>query len=90
MSDDVWNECQEIAFLLNTGDEENARERLLKLVDFLKENNMPHDSLINHLLRVAGLYSYIDEKTADWDDLLAKDIFEEINKETKNGNLKNS
>lgn len=72
---DVFEKCREINSLLNSGNEKDARNELIKLLDFLQENDIPYNSLVNHLIREVGLFPYFDEKQADWMDSFACEMF---------------
>ena len=72
---DVFEKCREINSLLNSGNEKDARNELIKMLDFLQENDIPYNSLVNHLIREVGLFPYFDEKQADWLDTLACEMF---------------
>ena len=72
---DVFEKCREINSLLNSGNEKDARNELIKMLDFLQVNDIPYNSLVNHLIREVGLFPYFDEKDADWKDSLACEIF---------------
>ena len=72
---DVFEKCREINSLLNSGNEKDARNELIKMLDFLQENDIPYNSLVNHLIREVGLFPYFDEKQADWMDSLACEMF---------------
>lgn len=72
---DVFEKCREINSLLNSGNEKDARNKLIKMLDFLQVNDIPYNSLVNHLIREVGLFPYFDEKQADWMDSLACEMF---------------
>lgn len=75
ISSDVFEKCREINSLLNNGNEKDARNELIKMLDFLQEKDIPYNSLVNHLIREVGLFPYFDEKQADWMDSLACEMF---------------
>ena len=75
ISSDVFEKCREINSLLNNGNEKDARNELIKMLDFLQEKDIPYNSLVNHLIREVGLFPYFDEKQADWMDALACEMF---------------
>lgn len=72
---DVFEKCREINSLLNSGNEKDARNKLIEMLDFLQVNDIPYNSLVNHLIREVGLFPYFDEKDADWKDSLACEMF---------------
>lgn len=73
--DDLFYKCQNINELLTAGDESGARNKLIQLLQNLKEKKHPYTPLINHLIREVGLYPYIDQNTADWQDRVIYDFF---------------
>lgn len=75
MEDYIFQTCHNINDLLISGKENDARNLLIKLLDYHKENNIEYIPLINHLIREVGLYPYIDENTAHWEDRLITEIF---------------
>ena len=75
MEDVVFNKCREIAFLLNEGKEVPAREKLIRLLDYLWSNKIDKDALVNHLIRATGLFPYLESENADWRDALVADLF---------------
>ena len=73
--DNLFYNCQTINDLLNAGEESEARNELIKLLQNLKEKGYPYTPLINHLIREVGLYPYIDQNTADWQDRVVYEFF---------------
>lgn len=74
MDDVVFEKCKEIASWLNEGKSDEARDRVIRLLDYLKNNNIPPNELVNHLIRETGLFPYLDEG-ANWRDALVGDLF---------------
>ncbi|XKM13253.1 DEAD/DEAH box helicase [Orbaceae bacterium ac157xtp] len=72
---DIFNICHSINNSLNTGNESLARDELIKLLDYCKSNNIAYTPLINHLIKDTGLYPYIDQETADWQERFAYQSF---------------
>ena len=73
---DTFEECRKISDLLNGGDEEAARNCLIKLLDAFEQSNQPYNPLVNHLIRELGLYPYIEAEHAGWEDQFVKHLFE--------------
>lgn len=73
--DDVFEKCQIINDLINNGKEKNARNELIKLLDYLNTNNIEYNNLVNHLIRVLGLYPYIQKDKASWSDRFVHEAF---------------
>ncbi len=61
MIDEIFNQCQEINSLLNESTKDSnmkARDKLIQLLSYHKENNIDFSPLVNHLIRLTGLYPY--------------------------------
>lgn len=67
---------KDIANLLYMGKEGEARELLIRLLASYEENGDSYDEITNHLLREVGLYPYMQENTATWEDSFVKNLFE--------------
>lgn len=74
MDNHIFKECDEINTLLLNGAREEARKRMLDLVDYHEKCGVSYSAMFNHLLRVVGLYEYIDPATAAWGDRFAKEV----------------
>jgi hypothetical protein len=74
---ELWNKCKEINALLIEDKYNEARKMLKEIAMYLVENNKKSNPLFNRLLHQAGMYSYIDEDTADWSDVLVKELWKE-------------
>lgn len=73
--DHVFSQCQKINDLINTHNDDEARNNLILLLDYHKNNNIPYSPLLNHLIRHLGLYPYIDIETSDWNERFIYDLF---------------
>ncbi len=71
----VFNKCKKINKYIEDDNENEARNSLIKLLDYLKKNKIEYTSLINNLIRRTGLYPYIKCESANWEDKLIYDIF---------------
>ena len=67
--------CHKVNNYLLAGDEVNAREELIRLLNTLESHGEEYDPLINHLIRLTGLYPYINVDTADWSDKYVCEVF---------------
>ncbi|MFL0138240.1 DEAD/DEAH box helicase, partial [Tenacibaculum maritimum] len=56
-------------------DETNARNELIKLLDYHESNKIKYTPLINHLIRQTGLYPYMDIETSSWHDRYIYEVF---------------
>ncbi len=75
MNDYIFNKCQYINELLISGKELEGRNELIKLLDYHSTNEIEYSPLVNHLIREIGLFPYIDEDTANWDDKFVSKVF---------------
>ncbi|RBQ06789.1 DEAD/DEAH box helicase [Pedobacter miscanthi] len=72
---DTFIECKNIYKLINNNQLAKARDSTISLLQNIKDSNGIYDELINTLIREVGLYQYIDEKTSNWSDRFAKEMF---------------
>lgn len=75
MEDYVFEKCREINDSIIKGDEHNARNLLICLLDYMYEHKLPYNPLVNALIREVGLFPYMDETTSDWSDAFAYNLF---------------
>ena len=61
--------------LITQNKEQQARDSLIILLQELKDKNIEYTPLVNHLIREVGLYPYIDEKTANWQERFVCEAF---------------
>ncbi|HDS1816227.1 TPA: hypothetical protein QEM96_000852 [Pseudomonas putida] len=72
---DVFTRCHRINELMEQGNADDARNELIRLLDFLKKSALEYSPLINNLIRRSGLFPYLDESTASWQDRLVTEAF---------------
>ena len=72
---DTFSECAEINDLLRTGDERDARNRLIQLVDYHFKGQQEHPPYMNQLIRDTGLYLYLDSSTSSWQERFVCEAF---------------
>jgi len=72
---EVFNECKIINKLIENDNDNEARNSLIKLLDYLKKNEVEYTPIINNLIRQTGLYPYINLDNANWNDKLVYDMF---------------
>lgn len=75
MNFDIFNECSCINSLLMSGQEKEARDKLIQLLDYHESKQVEYSPLINHLIRATGLYPYLQIETADWNDRFVYEAF---------------
>ncbi|MGJ7457800.1 DEAD/DEAH box helicase [Halomonas sp. RA08-2] len=72
---DVFCECQKINDFIEANNELKARDELIKLLDYHKQEQISYDPLINNLIRQVGLYPYLDTDTSSWQDRFVYESF---------------
>ncbi len=72
---DIFDTCKTVNDLLFQSKENEARNELIKLLDFHERERIPYSELVNHLIRDTGLYPYLDLETASWQDKFVHEIF---------------
>ena len=75
MEDKIFEHCQIINGLLIANKENEARQELIKLLDFHSVNEIEYTPLVNHLIRETGLFPYLDPETSNWEDRFIYDVF---------------
>ncbi|MBQ8124968.1 MAG: helicase [Kiritimatiellae bacterium] len=75
MTEGQFDKAQTVAGFLAEGNEKEARNDLILLLDEMDRSGERPNALVNHLAREVGLYPHIDDSTASFSDLLAKDLF---------------
>lgn len=71
----IFENCQVINNLLTNEQENQARQELIKLLDFHKKNNLKYSPLLNHLIRETGLFPYLEPETSDWQERFIYNAF---------------
>lgn len=72
---DIFETCHKINDLLISNNENEARNELIKLLDFHEREKVPYSELVNHLIREAGLYPYLELETSSWQDKFVYEVF---------------
>lgn len=72
---DVFHKCFEINELIINGDETEARNEVIKLLDHCQNKELPLTPLINNLIRQVGLYPYLQIETSAWQDRFIYEAF---------------
>ncbi|MFL0135369.1 DEAD/DEAH box helicase, partial [Tenacibaculum maritimum] len=72
---EIFETCHVINNYLLVKDETNARNELIKLLDYHESNKIKYTPLINHLIRQTGLYPYMDIETSSWHDRYIYEVF---------------
>ena len=72
---DIFEICQEVNDMLRNNNETSARNQLIQLLDYLTSHNIPYPAVVNHLIRVTGLYPYLQLETSDWQEQFVYNAF---------------
>lgn len=72
---EIFDNCHVINNLLLLGEEEQARNELIKLLDYHERCGIEYTPLINRLIRETGLYPYINPNSANWEDRFVFEVF---------------
>ena len=75
MTEGQFDKARTVAGFLAEGNEKEARNDLILLLDEMDRSGERPNALVNHLAREVGLYPHIDDSSASFSDLLAKDLF---------------
>ena len=72
---DIFERCHRINDLVVNEKESEAKDLLIKLLDYHKKRKIEYSPLVNHLIRQVGLYPYIQTETAHWQDRFVYECF---------------
>ena len=75
MESKVFEKCQNINELLISNKENDARQELIKLLDYHKQNKLDYNPLVNHLIRETGLFPYLEPSTSNWEERFIYNAF---------------
>ena len=76
MQQDFFSQYQQIAGLINQGDDVKARTEVITLLQKFKDNNLSeYPPVLNALIKAVGLYPYMHSDTSDWSDRLAYEAY---------------
>ncbi|GHT76157.1 hypothetical protein AGMMS50262_13580 [Bacteroidia bacterium] len=75
MNENIFETCSKINDLLTDSKEKEAREELIKLLDYHETKQIEYTPIVNHLIRETGLYPYIHTDTANWEDKFVCEAF---------------
>jgi hypothetical protein len=75
MENYIFETCQNINTLLHTDKDNEAREELIKLLDFHNTNQIVYTPVVNHFIRETGLFPYLQEETSNWEEKYIYDVF---------------
>jgi len=72
---EIFETCHDINSHFDLGQDADGREKLIRLLDYHKQKDLTYSPLVNHLIRQAGLYPYLNLDTAHWSDRVAHQAF---------------
>ena len=75
MQEQVFDQCHIINGLLISNQENEARQELIKLLDYHNTNDLAYNPLVNHLIRETGLFPYIEPETSNWEERFIYNAF---------------
>lgn len=75
MEDLIFDNCRKINDLLISEKDNEAREELIKLLDFHNIEQLEYTPLVNHLIRETGLFPYLQQETSNWEERYVYEIF---------------
>ncbi len=74
-TDYIFNASHKINTLLLAKNEFDARNELIKLLDYHETNKIEYSDLVNHLIKETGLFPYLRTETACWSDRYIYELF---------------
>ncbi len=75
MEEYIFEQCNIINDFLMVNNDNQAREQLIRLLDFHAENKLQYTPLVNHLIRDAGLFPYLQTETSSWEEKFVYEAF---------------
>lgn len=75
MQEQVFDQCHIINGLLISNQENEARQELIKLLDYHNNNDLEYNPLVNHLIRETGLFPYLEPETSNWEERFIYNAF---------------
>ncbi|SEL99255.1 DEAD/DEAH box helicase [Aquimarina amphilecti] len=75
MQEQVFDKCHIINELLIGKQENEARQELIKLLDYHNTNELQYNPLVNHLIRETGLFPYLEPETSNWEERFIYNAF---------------
>lgn len=75
MQEQVFERCHTINGLLIDNQDNEARQELIKLLDYHNINQLEYNPLVNHLIRETGLFPYLDLETSNWEERFIYNAF---------------
>lgn len=75
MDNEIFEKCQFISKLINSNQVNEARDFLIKLLDYIASKELKYTPLINSLIRQTGLFPYMNLETSNWQERFVYEAF---------------
>ena len=75
MQEHIFESCHNINELLISNDDNEARQQLIKLLDYHNNQKIEYTPLVNHLIRETGLFPYLRPNTSNWEERFIYNVF---------------
>ena len=72
---DIFEQCHKVNDLVTTGDEHEARNELIKMLEEIRAHGLEYTAIVNKLIRDVGLFPYLQPDTATWQERFVYDAF---------------
>lgn len=72
---DIFQSCHYINDYILAKNDLAARNELIKLLHYHQVNDLSYSPLVNHFIRLTGLYPYLQPKTSSWQERVVIDAF---------------
>jgi len=72
---ELFQAYQDVNSLICRGDEKEARDQLIKLLDYHERNDIIYPAVLNRLIRDLGLYPYLKTNSANWQERYIHEVF---------------
>lgn len=59
---EIYSECDQINDLIEKRDMATARCKVINLLDRMQQDGNQYNPMVNHFIRVVGLFPYIDKR----------------------------
>lgn len=72
---DIFEQCHKVNDLLTAGNEHDARNELIMMLEELRADGLEYTSIVNKLIRDVGLFPYLQPETSTWQERFVYDVF---------------
>ncbi|WP_300369704.1 DEAD/DEAH box helicase [Brachyspira sp.] len=74
-NDTIFKTCIKITDLYKNNNEDEARKQLYILLNYIEKKQLTYTPLINHLIRVLGIYPYMKQENSILEDRIVYELF---------------